>query len=209
MKYVKRLLLLLVVIFAFSGLNLYTGAGDEFKNHEYLEVVLKKDSIPEMPKPVTSINIVTFKIRMAQLESGGVKKPYQAINQYGYIGKYQFGIKTLRGLVRTGDLKATSKEIGEFKNDRDLQERAMDALVVHNKRILLNYGLFKYINTEVKGIRVTMEGMLAASHLLGPYAVSHYLKNGGSLETIDYRGIKIRKYDGNGTSLEKYLEYFS
>jgi len=207
MKYVRRLLLLLVIIFAFSGLKLYTGAGDEFKKGVYLEVVYD-NRIPEMPRSVTDINIGVFKKKMAKLESGGILRPYQAVNRFGYTGKYQFGRKTLRGLVRTGDLKATKKELRSFKHNQALQERAMDALVEHNRRILLNYGLFGYIGTQVNGISVTMEGMLAAAHLLGPYAVKHYLKNGGSLKTVKYRGITIRKYDGNGTSLEVYLKHF-
>jgi hypothetical protein len=208
MKHVKRALLLLVIIFTFSGLKYHTGAGDEFKSQEYLEVDTTSVTIPSRPIPVTSIKLRDFMLSMARLESGGILEPYHAINRYGYMGKYQFSKKTLRGLVRTGYLKATNKELRNFMRDPELQERAMVALVKNNKKTLLNYGLYRYIGREVNGVKVTMSGMLASAHLLGPYAVSHYLKNGGSLKTVKLRGVVIRKYDGNGTSLEDYMKHF-
>ena len=207
MKHVK-IVLLLLTIFTFSGLKYHTGAGDEFKSHQYLELDTTSITIPSRPIPVTSIKLSTFMSAMAELESGGISKAYQAINRYGYMGKYQFSKKTLRGLVRNGYLKATNKELRNFMRDPELQERAMVALVKNNKNTLLNYGLFKYIGRDVNGIEVTMDGMLASAHLLGPYAVSHYLKNGGSLKTVKIRGVVIRKYDGNGTSLEDYMKHF-
>ena len=207
MEYVRGLLLLLI-IFTFSGLKDHTGAGDELKRHQYLEVDTTSITIPSRPIPVTSLKLSTFMSEMARLESGGILEPYQAINSGGYMGKYQFSKKTLRGLVRTGYLKATNKELRNFMRDPELQERAMIALVKNNKNTLLNYGLSKYIGRNVNGITVTMDGMLASAHLLGPYAVSHYLKNGGSLKTVKIRGVVIRKYDGNGTSLEDYMKHF-
>lgn len=207
MKYVRGLFLLLIV-FSFSGLKYHTGAGDEFKDHEYLEIDTASISIPARPIPVTRVKLDAFMSEMARLESGGIKEAYQAINRYGYMGKYQFSKKTLRGLVRTGYLKATNKELRNFMRDPELQERAMIALVKNNKNTLLNYGLFKYIGRDVNGITVTMDGMLASAHLLGPYAVSHYLKNGGSLKTVKIGSVVIRKYDGNGTSLEDYMKHF-
>ena len=207
MKYVRGLFLLLI-IFSFSGLKYYTGDGDEFKNYSYLEVDTTSITIPERPIPVTSLKLSVFMSEMARLESGGISEPHQAINRYGYMGKYQFSKKTLRGLVRTGYLKATNKELRNFMRDPELQERAMVALVKNNKKTLLNYGLFKYIGRDVNGITVTMNGMLASAHLLGPYAVSHYLKNGGDLNTTKIGSVVIRKYDGNGTSLEDYMKHF-
>lgn len=207
MKYVRGLLLLLIV-FAFSGLKHHTGAGDEFKNHAYLELDTTSIVIPPRPIPVTSLKLRDFMSEMARLESGGISEAYQVINRYGYMGKYQFSKTTLRGLVRNGYLKATKKELRNFTEDPELQERAMIALVKNNKNTLLNYDLFKYIGRDVNGITVTMSGMLASAHLLGPYAVSHYLKNGGSLKTVKIGSVVIRKYDGNGTSLEDYMKHF-
>lgn len=207
MKYVRTVLLLLI-IFSFSGLRYYTGTFDELNHRRYLEVNTTSVVIPQMPIPVTSIKLSSFVSEMARLESGGISEPYQAINRYGYMGKYQFSKKTLRGLVRTGYLKATNKELRNFMRDPELQERAMIALVKSNSRTLLNYGLKKYIGREINGVKVTMSGMLASAHLLGPYAVNHYLKNNGSLEKTKIRGVVIRKYDGNGTSLEDYMKHF-
>ncbi len=36
-----------------------------------------------------------FAALLAKLESGGMLQPYKAVNQYGYVGKYQHGVAAL------------------------------------------------------------------------------------------------------------------
>lgn len=169
------------------------------------------NKIPEIPKPVRMVEKMTlsqFLDKMAALESGGTDNPYTIVNQYGYLGKYQFSKRTLRGLVRRGYLKASKSELNNFLNDPDLQERAMMALIEHNKDVLLRYGLDEYVGRSVGGVTITMEGMLAGAHLLGPYAVKHYVKTGGSMRTVKVGKVNVRKYDGNGTSIKEYMSNF-
>jgi len=125
---------------------------------------------------------------IAWLESRG---NYSVTNQFGYLGKYQFGIKTLKGLGYT------NKEIKTFINNKELQEEAMLKLIDHNMRILKKYGLMKYVGYNVNGVNVTVEGMLAGSHLLGPYAVKQFIEQG-----------KIGA-DANGTTIVTYMKQFS
>ena len=57
---------------------------------------------------------------------------YTVTNKWGYMGKYQFGRSTLKGL----GYKVTKKE---FLNNPQLQEEAMMALLLHNKEKLQKY----------------------------------------------------------------------
>lgn len=147
-----------------------------------------------------------FKTKIGHLESGG---NYSAINRYGYLGKYQFSKRTLRRLVKKGYLKLSKDEIKRFRELPYVQEKAMDALLTANLETLRGWKLSKYIGKTVGGVNVTMEGMLAASHLLGPYAVKHYLTHNGSMESVSINGVTVRKYDANGTSLKSYLKHFA
>lgn len=155
-----------------------------------------------LPKP----NKSNFKIKLGMLESGN---RYDIVNRFGYLGKYQFSKSTLRGLVRTGYLKVDYDDLKTFMSDHSLQEKAMDALIHHNRDILFkNYKLQKYVGKNIKGITITEEGMLAAAHLLGPYSVKHFLNTGGSLKSVMVNGVTVSKYDANGTCITDYLKHF-
>ena len=54
---------------------------------------------------------------------------YTIVNTYGYMGRYQFGASTLKGL----GFKVTKEE---FLNNPALQEEAMQALLEHNSKKL-------------------------------------------------------------------------
>jgi hypothetical protein len=85
----------------------------------------------------------------------------------------------------------------------------MNMLVAANLQYILNNNMDRFIDVEINGIKITLEGMLASSHLLGVESLKHYLNNNGSMENFKKNNKTIRKYDGNGTSLEKYLIIFS
>lgn len=172
---------------------------------------MEMDSILLPPKPIKRVDKLLyeeFKIEMARLETGSLANPYQVVNRYGYTGKYQFSKTTLRRLAQMGYLKATPAELLNFKQDPELQERAMDALITHNKDILKRYKLNQYVGRTIGGVKITMEGMLAGAHLVGPYAVKHFVTNGGSLSSVKVGGVTVNKYDGNGTSVKDYMKQF-
>jgi hypothetical protein len=134
-----------------------------------------------------------FKERMAQLESGG---DHTVINRFGYIGKYQFGKKTLKGLARDGYMERVNYT--DFLNNVELQEKAMDALIQCNTDYIDRNDMMKYVGKTIGGVKVTKYGMLAGAHLVGPYAVKRFLKSNG----------RIIKRDGNGTSVKDYMKEF-
>ena len=77
---------------------------------------------------------------------------YHITNKYGYMGKYQFGMKTLKSL----GIKTTKKE---FLNNPELQEKAMLLLLKDNKRILRKL-IKKYEGKYLHGIYITKSGRI-------------------------------------------------
>jgi hypothetical protein len=114
---------------------------------------------------------------------------YDIVNRFGYMGKYQFGKRTLRGL----GFKMSQEE---FLNSPKIQEEAMYKLLQTNKKYLQKY-INKYEGQIVHGVLVTESGLLAAAHLGGAGSVKKWFRTG-----------KVRK-DGNGVKITTYMERFS
>jgi len=114
---------------------------------------------------------------------------YDVVNGWGYMGKYQFGKRTLKNLGYDISKK-------EFLNSPHIQEMAMLDLLSHNKKILQSY-INQYSGVIVDGTKITESGILAAAHLAGPGNVKRYFKKGKQFK------------DGNGTKLTSYLTKFS
>ena len=113
---------------------------------------------------------------------------YDVVNSYGYMGKYQFGSKTLKGLGYK-----VSKE--EFLNNPELQEQAMLDLLKHNKKKLKRF-IDKYEGQTVHGIYITESGILAAAHLAGQGNVRKFFRKGYEFK------------DGFGTKMTSYMSQF-
>ena len=115
---------------------------------------------------------------------------YHAVNQFGYLGKYQFGRKTLNAL---GYENVSNRE---FLENHSIQEEAMYALLNHNRKVLRRQ-ISKYVGETVAGIYITESGLLAAAHLAGPGNVKKFLRKGYEFK------------DGNGTTMTSYMKKFS
>lgn len=113
---------------------------------------------------------------------------YHVQNQFGYMGKYQFGQSTLRGL-------GYNISRNEFINSPELQEQAMIDLLIHNRDYLITY-IDRWVGKTKNGIEITESGILAAAHLGGQRNVRNYFRY-----DIDFK-------DGNGTPLSYYMEKF-
>ena len=132
--------------------------------------------------PVLKKSYLGFKEAVAFKESRG---DYQVINQFGYLGKYQFGIGTLN-LIGIYDAEA-------FLNNPELQEAAFYANASRNKWILRK-DIAKYVGRTLNGIKITESGILAAAHLAGPGSVKKYLRSGGVQGFSDAFGTSIKYY---------------
>ena len=128
-----------------------------------------------------------FKESLAFKESGG---RYSIINKFGYLGKYQFNLNTLKMYKIT--------DINKFISSPFLQEKIFLINVNRNKWILrkdINW----FVGTFINGIEVTESGIIAAAHLSGAGNVKKYLRANGD----------FNKKDAFGTSISAYMSYFA
>ncbi len=125
-----------------------------------------------------------FKEALAFKESRG---DYAVVNQFGYMGKYQFG----KGTLDLIGLKNISRN--DFLSNPALQEKAFYAYLSRNKWVLRR-DIKWFSGRTMNGVKVTESGILAAAHLGGPNAVKRYLRSGGVDGFADAFGTTIRYY---------------
>ena len=172
-------------------------------------------------KPVTG-NIKKFLTDIANKESS---LDPEKINDIGYMGKYQFGEIALKDILKQhpGESKEDyekrikqywPKNFGKVRTASDFkffqsrfknkgvvfwpehkQDLAMKQLLKNNKAYLGDY-IDKWVGKKKNGIKITLSGLLAGAHLLGPSNVKNFLDHG-----------KVAK-DGYGTPITEYIEKF-
>lgn len=187
----KNLLLTVIVSLASTFVMAYSIVSRQ-------EVVNVIELDPERPlaliisPPKTKVEIPSTNQNKLFLTSIGRRESsnrYDIVNKWGYMGKYQFGRKTLNAL---GYKNISNKQ---FLSNPKIQEEAMIKLLKHNKHILRRE-IRRYCGTSIHGVYITESGLLAAAHLAGPGNVKKWLR----------RGKRFR--DGLGTDLVEYLELF-
>lgn len=185
--------------FFLSLITIVTYASLSFKKEKKslspkVQLVQKEVKITEAPFkdsltfdiPFTKNEFVGFKEAVAFKESRG---KYRKVNALGYLGKYQFGVQTLKAV----GVKCPKK----FLNSPQLQEKAFVALLSKNKHILEDV-IEKHEGSVIDGILITESGILAAAHLAGAGSVKKFFR---------YNGKKFIR-DAFGTSLRSYLKKF-
>ena len=161
---------------------------------EVIEVqpIIKPLEILE-PKLEVKIKIPAIRNHNKFLDEVGFRESsnnYKAVNQFGYLGKYQFGRKTLNAI----GFKDISNY--EFLSNPEIQEEAMLVLLQKNKHTLRRE-IKKYVGETVNGIYITESGILAAAHLGGAGNVRKFFRKGHEFE------------DGNGTKMTSYMIRFA
>ena len=154
---------------------------------------IKEISLIESEIKVPEIIVPEIKDHNKFLDDIGFRESsnnYKAVNQFGYLGKYQFGRKTLNSL---GFENVSNRE---FLENVSIQEEAMYALLNHNKKILRRQ-IQKYHGQTIHGIYITESGILAAAHLAGAGNVRKFFRKGYEFK------------DGNGTKMTSYMVRFS
>jgi len=165
---------------------------------------MKVDKVVEEPPRPMALAVITPKVEAPKveliiknhdkfLEDLGFRESsgnYKAVNQYGYLGKYQFGRKTLNAL----GYEDVSNRV--FLANPSIQEEAMYDLLIHNRKILRRQ-IEKHNGKVINGILITESGILAAAHLAGP----------GNVKKFFRKGYEFR--DGNGTKMTSYMKKFS
>ena len=161
---------------------------------EVIEVqpIIKPLKIVE-PKLEVKIKLPAIRNHNKFLDEVGFRESsnnYKAVNQFGYLGKYQFGRKTLNAI----GFKDVSNY--EFLSNPEIQEEAMLVLLQKNKHTLRRE-IKKYVGETVNGIYITESGILAAAHLGGAGNVRKFFRKGHEFE------------DGNGTKMTSYMIRFA
>lgn len=129
-----------------------------------------------------------FLTAMAIRESSNNPK---AVNQFGYMGKYQFGMATLR-TMKVNTTKA------HFLNSEKLQDSVMKAFLRDQWASM--WRMHKYVGKYHKGVRITKSGMLATAHLIGV---------GGVCTMLEPKRCHYPTKDGNGVDGLEYLRRFA
>ncbi|MBN88173.1 hypothetical protein CMO95_01080 [Candidatus Woesearchaeota archaeon] len=163
---------LLIILMVFVSPTMVAPTGNVIE----VEIIEPKTEIKDQNK---FLNDIGFR------ESGN---RYDVVNQFGYMGKYQFGKSTLRTLK----IKVTKDA---FLNSPDLQEYAMIQNLNYNKNKLQKY-IDQFEGQEINGILITESGILAAAHLAGAGNVRKFFRNGKEFK------------DGFGTSMTSYMTEF-
>ncbi|WP_115123073.1 peptidoglycan-binding protein LysM [Marinirhabdus gelatinilytica] len=175
-----------VSMFSSEGLDLYYYV----PNFDEVEVAIPE--IKENYHLFLGKTYVGFKEALGFKESRG---DYATINKFGYLGKYQFNINTLKMIgVHNAD---------RFMKDSKLQEAAFTAYTSRNKWILRR-DIKRYVGRTIGGVKITESGILAAAHLAGAGNVKKFLRSGGAIGFSDAFGTSIgyylKKFSGYDTS---------
>lgn len=183
--------ILTVIISMIATISLVGFTTNYIKPKIYMVTELESKPVEPIKIEIEPVSIEINETEMF-LNSIGMRESsnrYDVVNGWGYMGKYQFGKRTLKNLGYDISKK-------EFLNSPHIQEMAMLDLLSHNKKILQSY-INQYSGVIVDGIEITESGILAAAHLGGPGNVKRYFKKGKQFK------------DGNGTKLTSYLTKFS
>lgn len=172
------------------------------------QVLPVKHKTEEKPviAPIGEINesvkkdLIAFMDSLAMRESNNTPT---AVNRFGYMGKYQFGLRTLHGLGP--EFRGITRN--QFLSNGELQDSALVSYLRMNKQMLADL-IINYDGRYINGIYITESGILAGAHLVGPHGVLAYFD---STYTIvrNGRSVRPKTIDGNGTSVEEYLKEFS
>jgi hypothetical protein len=186
MKIIKRtIFVMFLALMLMSFTNIYLRMTSEEP------LVIPKNDVVLVPIEIEKIPIEIDQTDKF-LDAIGMRESsnrYDVVNGWGYMGKYQFGRKTLKALGYDVSKK-------EFLNSPYLQEKAMLDLLHHNRKILKTY-IEYWDGKTIHGERITESGILAAAHLAGPGNVKKFFRKGAEFK------------DGNGTKMTSYLTQFS
>ncbi len=136
---------------------------------------------------------------------------YQAQNQYGARGAYQFHEAALRSIGWynddgtngspddwRGSFTAASgvSNIQQFLASRTSQDNAMKewAKELWEYASSAQFRSTDYLGETIKGTVVTATGIIGGGHLWGPQAIDQYLDSGGSYDPKDPFGTPISEY---------------
>ena len=185
-KFMRRLKIILLLLLMFlvyskstvpSGIDEYT---KELKVTQFINYLEEKRYQQE------------FENFINQLGYDESRNDWTCINRIGALGEWQFMTSTLKWL---GYGHITTKA---FKKDSTifppkLQRQVLEELI-HTNTIIMNNYINDFDGLEIRGIKITKAGIIAACHLGGARSVKLYLSTNGNLNRRDILGTSIENY---------------
>lgn len=217
LRYKKKVYSIYILIFlSFAPLTYLIPVDVDATTKKLIEITVETHVDITSVRPIPKLEPIT---KLEPLEVSSVKANLldsiawrestnnpDTVNQFGYIGKYQFhdGALVDAGVVKTRAeakifrekfIKAISKDRAKLWSEKD-QDEAMLKYMKRNKHYLRKYK--NYVGTTINGIEITWSGLLAAAHLGGHRKVKKFLKSGGKTDLTD----------GNGNPVSLYMKKF-
>jgi len=176
---VIQLLLLPIIMFVMTSFFY------EERYAEQINTVTALDSIV-VPPPITDRGDLNLFMRMmAERESNNT---LAIVNWLGYMGKYQFGPRTLWGLGREFQVPRSY-----FLSTEALQDRAM-LQYMRDNRVMIQDLIRRFDGKWYQGIYITESGLLAGSHLVGSHGLRAWLEGNTRVRIIDAKGTHVSEY---------------
>ena len=176
---ITQLLLLPVAMF------ILTSFFYERPSIEHPTVVVSLDTIAPSRPTMDRGDLSLFMERMALRESDNTPT---VVNWLGYMGKYQFGPRTLWALGE--EFKVTK---AEFLSTETLQDRAMMQYMRDNRMHIQDL-TNRFHGKWYQGIYITESGLLAGAHLVGSHGLRAWLEGRSGTRIIDAKGTHVRDY---------------
>jgi hypothetical protein len=160
-----------------------------------------------------------FEARLITRESGG--RP-GVVNEFGYVGLYQFGAPRLAelGLYESGENMAgwsrrrgaqgkwngtfnipgfpDVRTLQDFRNSPEAQRAAFAVHIQSFDEAIAERGLEEYIGQTIGGVQITREGIYAMMHLGGEAGAARTLRTGGGSNARDANGTSLLAYAAMG-----------
>ena len=181
---------------------------DQTKDLAGAEVGIKASDVdlrnqPPATAPIGNLNeneVTAYKAQIGKSESSG---KYDAVNEIGYVGKYQQGFQSLQdsghvksSVTSNAQLENPNSWVGkdgvssraDFLNNETVQEDIMDKYTQRNYNAMVKNGA---ITKDMS--KADVGGMLATAHLLGATGAKNWREGLGG-------------EDANGTTGDQYFQ---
>lgn len=122
------------------------------------------------------LTVKEFKNRLAEIETGNHRNAYSLVNKFGYSGKYQLSRRYIARYART--------DYRTFIDTPWVQEITMNRLCVYYLQSIDNWQWDCYVGSNINGITVTLEGLMAGYHQ-HPLALKKWLESDGEIDMTD------------------------
>jgi len=163
---------IVIVILSFSSMKLYAPYNHNKGNFNNSCVITNED--------INNKELEKFLNHLGKKESGN---KWNVVNFLGAKGAYQITDIALKDIGYKGSIKT-------FLKDSCIQKECVVQLLKKNKLYLKNY--LHFIDKKVRGINITLAGLLSAAHLAGAGNVQKFFNFGYNAKDINDDSVVTR-----------------